>query len=171
MAKQKNLPSPFMLQLGEYLVPTIIAFAVIMSIILTFYAIQRVTDPTTAADSSIIPTVVDADPFEIKVLKEGKGVAVKTGDKITVNYKGTLKKDGTQFDSSYAADRDPFTFTVGVDSVISGWTQGVIGMKIGEKRQLQIPASLGYGAEGQGPIPGNATLMFEIELLKIEAGK
>jgi FKBP-type peptidyl-prolyl cis-trans isomerase len=171
MSKQKNLPSPFMLQLGEYLVPTIIAFAVIMSIILTYYAIQKVTDPAVITDSSVVPTVVDADPFEIKVLKEGKGVGVKTGDKITVNYKGTLKKDGTQFDSSYTAGRTPYTFTVGVDSVITGWTQGVVGMKVGEKRQLQIPASLAYGATGQGTIPGNATLMFEIELLKIEAAK
>ena len=108
-------------------------------------------------------------PMDLKTetLQEGSGdVAVKTGDSITVNYAGTLE-DGTKFDSSY--DRgEPFTFTVGQGMVIQGWEQGLIGMKVGEKRKLTIPSDLGYGEAGAGDvIPPNATLVFEVELLSI----
>ncbi|KAF1973414.1 hypothetical protein BU23DRAFT_533609 [Bimuria novae-zelandiae CBS 107.79] len=88
------------------------------------------------------------------------------GDKITVNYKGTLESDGSQFDSSY--DRGiPFEFTLGAGQVIAGWDQGLIGMCIGEGRKLTIPPSLGYGSSGSGPIPPSSTLIFDTELLGI----
>ncbi len=101
------------------------------------------------------------------ILAPGSGSAAKDGDKVTVHYTGTLT-DGTKFDSSI--DRgQPFSFTLGGGEVIKGWEMGVSGMKIGEKRKLVIPSEYGYGAEGTpgGPIPPNATLIFEIELLKI----
>jgi hypothetical protein len=89
------------------------------------------------------------------------------GDKITVNYKGTLESDGSQFDSSY--DRgDPFKFTLGAGQVIAGWDQGLVGMCIGEGRKLTIPPSLGYGNYATGPIPASSTLIFETELLGID---
>jgi FKBP-type peptidyl-prolyl cis-trans isomerase FkpA len=101
--------------------------------------------------------------------KEGQGDAVKTGDTVSVHYSGWLyenEKRGTKFDSSL--DRgQPFFFTVG-RGVIRGWSEGVVGMKPGGKRQLIIPPDLAYGPRGAGGvIPPNATLDFEIELLQI----
>lgn len=108
-----------------------------------------------------------ADGLIIEVLKQGTGEAVtKAGQNISVHYTGTLT-DGTKFDSS--VDRgQPFNFVLGAGQVIRGWDEGLVGMKIGEKRKLTIPASLGYGAIGVGPIPGNAMLIFEVELLAIK---
>ena len=104
--------------------------------------------------------------MKIEVLKEGSGETSKTGDLVTVHYTGTLE-NGTKFDSS--VDRGtPFSFTLGENGVIQGWELGVLGMKAGEKRKLIIPGELGYGSQGRSPvIPPNATLIFEVELLKI----
>ena len=101
--------------------------------------------------------------------KEGQGPAVQSGQRIQVHYTGWLYVDGkrgAKFDSSL--DRgQPFDFRVG-QGVISGWSEGVVGMKPGGKRELIIPPDLGYGARGAGGvIPSNATLDFEIELLNI----
>ncbi len=99
-------------------------------------------------------------------LKEGTGAVAKSGP-VTVHYTGWLT-NGTKFDSS--VDRgQPFEFNLGGGQVIKGWDEGVKGMKVGEKRQLVVPADMGYGATGTpgGPIPPNATLIFEVELLKV----
>ena len=104
--------------------------------------------------------------LKIEDEREGTGSAVKSGDTVEVNYIGTLL-DGTKFDSSY--DRgQTFSFTVGAENVIQGWDQGLVGMKIGGKRKLTIPASLGYGSQGAGTIPPNSPLIFEIELVSIK---
>lgn len=102
-----------------------------------------------------------------KDLKIGTGQEAKEGDTVTVHYTGRLK-DGTKFDSS--VDRnEPFSFPLGVGKVIRGWDEGVAGMKEGGKRKLLIPPDLGYGARGAGKIiPPNATLIFEVELLKVQ---
>ena len=98
----------------------------------------------------------------------GDGNEAKDHNKVVVNYTGTLE-NGSVFDSSLKPGRDPFTFTLGVGSVIKGWDQGVKGMKVGGKRKLVIPPELGYGDQGAGNvIPPNTTLYFEVELLEVE---
>ena len=106
------------------------------------------------------------DGLEYWDIKEGTGPAAKKGDKVKVHYTGWLT-DGKKFDSS--VDRnDPFIFTLGAGQVIKGWDEGVAGMKVGGKRQLRIPAELGYGSRGAGGvIPPNATLIFDVDLLGI----
>ncbi len=99
----------------------------------------------------------------------GTGAAAKAGVSVSVHYTGWLYKDGVKgakFDSS--KDRnEPFGFALGAGEVIKGWDEGVQGMKVGGKRTLVIPPQLGYGARGAGGvIPPNATLLFEVELLK-----
>jgi FKBP-type peptidyl-prolyl cis-trans isomerase len=82
-----------------------------------------------------------------------------------VNYVGTLT-NGTKFDSSYDKGQ-PYTFRIGAGQVIAGWDQGVPGMKVGGKRRLTIPPSLGYGSQANGSIPPNSTLVFEVDLVSI----
>ncbi len=103
----------------------------------------------------------------IQDLTVGTGAEAVVGKRVTVHYRGTLT-DGKQFDASY--DRgQPFTFVLGAGQVIQGWDKGVAGMKVGGKRKLTIPPDLGYGSRGAGGvIPPNATLLFEVELLKVE---
>jgi peptidylprolyl isomerase len=99
-------------------------------------------------------------------LVEGTGPLPKTGDSVRVHYTGWLE-NGKKFDSSHDR-REPLVFAVGRGQVIQGWDEGVGSMKVGGKRKLVIPATLGYGSQGAGGvIPPNATLIFEVELLGI----
>lgn len=101
------------------------------------------------------------------VLKPGTGAAPTPGQRVQVHYTGWLK-DGTKFDSSLDRGR-PYTITIGGGEVIPGWEEGVATMKVGEKRQFEIPPALAYGERGAGGvIPPNATLIFDIELIGIE---
>ena len=99
----------------------------------------------------------------------GKGAEAKNGDVLVVNYEGTLE-DGTKFDSSYDR-KQPFEFTLGAGQVIPGWDLGILGMKVGGKRNLTVPPELGYGSRVNGPIPPNSTLKFTVELLEIKEAK
>jgi peptidylprolyl isomerase len=115
----------------------------------------KVTPPGGAAPTKLI----------VKDIITGTGPAAKTGDTVTVNYVGVLFKGGKKFDASWKR-KEPFTFTIGRKQVIAGWEQGLIGMKVGGRRELVIPAELGYGLRGSPPaIPPEAPLVFVIDLL------
>lgn len=116
--------------------------------------------------------VVTNSGLKYIVLQEPQGNAQqpRVGDRVTVHYTGWLEDNGVpghKFDSS--VDRGaPFSFAVGVGQVIKGWDEGVLAMKVGEKRRLIIPSDLGYGDHGfPGAIPGSATLIFDVELLEV----
>ncbi|WP_020656127.1 FKBP-type peptidyl-prolyl cis-trans isomerase [Massilia niastensis] len=119
------------------------------------------------------PQSVEASAVALQTIDTvaGTGKEAVAGATAVVHYTGWLfepkapSQRGAQFDSSQG--RSPFSFQVGGGQVIKGWDQGVQGMKVGGKRTLIVPASMGYGASGAGPIPPNATLLFEVELLEV----
>ena len=103
----------------------------------------------------------------VKDIVPGKGKAAKKGDQLSMQYVGVTFADGKEFDSSWDSG-SPFQFQLGKGSVIKGWDQGLVGIKPGGRRQLTIPAKLGYGAQGQPPsIPPNAALVFIVDALKV----
>lgn len=106
--------------------------------------------------------------LQVAVLEEGEGPAAESGRQVMVHYTGWLE-DGTMFDSSLGPDRcGPLQFPLGAGQVIRGWDEGVQGMQVGERRQLRIPPELAYGASGSGPIPPNAVLVFDVELVAVQ---
>jgi cyclophilin family peptidyl-prolyl cis-trans isomerase/FKBP-type peptidyl-prolyl cis-trans isomerase len=110
----------------------------------------------------------DEIPTELVVtdLVEGTGDIVEAGDEITVNYVGVLSEDGTEFDNSY--DRgQPLTLPIGVGQVIPGWDEGLLGMKEGGRRQLDIPADMAYGDTGRDGIPPGAALTFVVDMVDV----
>jgi peptidylprolyl isomerase len=123
--------------------------------------------PDTATKPKVaVPSGPPPKKLVIKDLKPGSGQAAKAGDQVTVQYVGVNYADGKQFDASW--DRgQPFPFQLGAGMVIPGWDQGVVGMKPGGRRELIIPPNLAYGAQGQGPIAPNSTLIFVIDLERI----
>ncbi len=124
-----------------------------------------VTQPETAGATASAPGSVTE--LEILDQKVGKGATAVAGKLVTVHYVGRLS-DGKQFDSSVDKN-SPFKFTLGAGQVIPGWDRGLQGMKVGGKRKLTIPPHLGYGQRGAGQmIPPNSTLVFDVELLKVE---
>jgi FKBP-type peptidyl-prolyl cis-trans isomerase FkpA len=114
-------------------------------------------------------------PFSTVDLRTGTGVEATNGRTLTVNYTGWLysttgtDNKGTQFDSSLSAGRTPFSFVLGTGNVIQGWHQGIVGMRVGGLRRLILPPNLAYGTQGRPPeIPGNSTLIFDVELLGVQ---
>lgn len=119
------------------------------------------SEQTTSTD-----TVTTPSGLQYIELQEGDGATPQKGQTVVVHYTGTLE-DGRKFDSSRDRNR-PFSFKLGVGQVIPGWDEGIASMKVGGRRQLIIPPELGYGSRGAGGvIPPNATLIFDVELLKI----
>ncbi|TAN35033.1 FKBP-type peptidyl-prolyl cis-trans isomerase [bacterium] len=123
-----------------------------------------------------MPVVSYPDGLKYIDLAVGTGAVAKSGENATMQYTGWLST-GPMFDSSRRPGREPFTFQLGTAHVIAGWEEGIPGMKVGGRRKLIIPAALGYGPKGQTDpntgavvIPGNATLIFEVELLSVTPG-
>ncbi len=120
-------------------------------------------DQTNSTEENVVTTSSGLKYIEVE---EGTGAAPEAGQTVIVHYTGTLE-DGTKFDSSLDRNR-PFSFRLGTGQVIRGWDEGISTMKVGGKRRLIIPPDLGYGARGAGGvIPPNATLIFDVELLRI----
>jgi peptidylprolyl isomerase len=114
----------------------------------------------------LMDTITTKSGLQYAEIHVGTGATPKIGQRVTVHYTGVLE-NGVKFDSS--VDRDePFSFKIGVGQVIEGWDEGVLTMQQGGKRRLIIPSNLAYGPRGiAGAIPPNATLIFDVELLKI----
>jgi len=149
---------------NKYLLVTIFLVALVMVGGYFVYKIPSTSDNIDTA--SVLADTNMNDKVEILDEVVGTGAEAVAGKSVTVNYVGTLT-DGTKFDSSYDRN-EPFTFNLGAGEVIQGWDQGVVGMKVGGKRKLTIPPSLGYGSADMGVIPPDSTLIFEVELLKVE---
>lgn len=114
------------------------------------------------------PTGSPPQQLVVKDLVTGKGAAAKDGDALTVRYVGASFSTGKVFDASWKTPDNAFPFTLGAQAVISGWDKGIVGMKPGGRRELVIPADLGYGAQGQGAdIKPGETLVFVVDLQKI----
>lgn len=127
------------------------------------------SEPAEAPEKKTKPQVgvpQGAPPKELVTedLEEGSGPAAEAGDEVSVNYVGVNYKTGKEFDASWSRG-EPFAFALGSGMVIPGWEEGVVGMKVGGRRQLVIPPELGYGAAGSPPaIPPNETLVFVVDL-------
>lgn len=115
----------------------------------------------------VVPNASAPKTLQTKDLVVGTGKSAAAGNTITVNYVGVLYKNGKEFDSSWKRNQ-PFTTALSNGSVIAGWVQGIAGMRVGGRRQLIIPPTLGYGKTGSPPtIPPNATLIFVVDLLSV----
>ena len=126
--------------------------------------------PPALAKKPVVTVPKGAPPAKLvtKDLVQGTGAAASQGKTVTVNYVGVLYKNGKEFDSSWSRNQ-PFTTALSPGSVISGWVQGLNGMKVGGRRELIIPPSLGYGKAGSPPtIPANSTLVFVVDLLSVQ---
>lgn len=149
----------------------IVIIILLIIFVFSFYFLLQKSKENTFPENNQMQAMISGnnknqDP-KIEVLREGTGEEVRNGDAVSVHYTGTLE-NGAKFDSSL--DRGtPFVFTLGAGQVIKGWDLGILGMKVGEKRKLVIPSELAYGETGTpgGPIPPNATLIFEVELMGI----
>ena len=121
----------------------------------------------------VIPKQTGAAPKALVAqdLIVGTGATAQAGDQVSMQYVGVLYSNGKEFDSSWKRNK-AFDFALGGGQVIPGWDQGIVGMKVGGRRRLIIPADLAYGAQGQPPtIPANAALVFDVDLKKVTAAK
>lgn len=145
-----------------------------MKFIPVLFVLSLVASGCSSGDGNSTPTSPAVNvPFSTTDLRVGTGAEATLGRTVAVNYTGWLyspsaaDNKGTMFDSSLSPGRTPYVFTVGT-GVIQGFSQGTIGMRVGGQRRVIIPPSLGYGSQGSGPIPPNATLVFELELLAVQ---
>jgi FKBP-type peptidyl-prolyl cis-trans isomerase len=145
-----------------------------IAIVVAFTAVALIAQTTTKKVNTSEPSKVTGEGVKTPSgltywdIREGTGEVAKEGSHVRVHYTGWLT-NGKKFDSSVDAGK-PFDFTIGNGEVIRGWEEGVTGMRVGGKRQLRIPPDLAYGVQGTpgGPIPPNATLIFDIKLLQVE---
>ena len=145
-----------------------IVIAIVAVIAAVAYSQTARKKPNTTVPTKVSgPGITTPDGLKYWDIKVGTGATANASQTVTVHYTGWLA-NGKKFDSS--VDRgDPFKFALGRGQVIKGWDEGIAGMKTGGKRQLRIPPALGYGARGAGDlIPPNATLIFDVELLRVQ---
>ena len=136
-------------------------------------AVATTTQTTQTQTATSTMTTNNSSQLQVTDEVIGTGATAEPGDSVTVNYVGSLT-NGTVFDASANHGSAGFTFTLGAGQVIKGWDEGIVGMKVGGKRKLVIPPALAYGSQAVGSvIPANSTLVFEVELLKVQkpAGK
>jgi peptidylprolyl isomerase len=122
------------------------------------------TGPLSKKPAVTVPTGAAPKALVVKDLIKGTGPVAKSGSNLTVNYVGVLYKGGKEFDSSWKRSQT-FPFVLGQGSVIPGWDKGLVGMKVGGRRELIIPASLAYGSRSTPGIPANSPLVFVVDLL------
>ena len=145
---------------------------IVMLLGLVLGACSRPNSPPTILDTKFAPALEVNLAASTKTpsglyyrdITLGSWAVVRPGQQVSVQYTGWLA-NGTQFDSNVG--KQPFSFHLGAGEVIQGWEQGVAGMHVGGRRQLIIPPALGYGANGSGPIPRNAILVFDVEVVSI----
>jgi peptidylprolyl isomerase len=149
----------------------LIASCAVLALFSPLVALAAPTAPPKAlgpkAASMVGKTITTKSGLKYVDLVVGKGSMPKAGQTISVLYTGKLA-NGTVFDSTSNRNNEPFETPIGVGQVIKGWDEGMMGMRVGGKRRLTIPPSLGYGTEAQGPIPPNSTLIFDVTLLAIK---
>ena len=151
----------------------VVAVAVII-VLTSVFLVAQTSAKKSAAPNTNAPTKVAGEGTKTPSgliywdIRVGNGDTAKEGSHVRVHYTGWLTS-GKKFDSSVDAGK-PFDFTLGNGEVIKGWEEGVAGMRVGGKRQLRIPPDLAYGADGTpgGPIPPNATLIFDVQLLGVQ---
>jgi FKBP-type peptidyl-prolyl cis-trans isomerase len=151
-----------------------VATLAVILVLAAIFVMAQSTARKSAAPNTNAPTKVTGEGVKTPSglvywdIRVGNGDVAKEGSRVRVHYTGWLT-NGKKFDSSLDAGQ-PFDFRIGNGEVIKGWEEGVAGMRVRGKRQLRIPPSLGYGAEGtpDGPIPPNATLIFDIQLLAVQ---
>ena len=135
-----------------------------------FAAPPTIVTPATGALSTEPKVTVPTGAAPTKLVKKdlitGTGAIAQDGETITVNYVGVLFKGGKTFDSSWSRNA-PSSFPLSQGSVISGWVEGLAGMRVGGRRELIIPPALGYGSTAQSAIPANSTLIFIVDLLSV----
>jgi FKBP-type peptidyl-prolyl cis-trans isomerase len=158
-----------------------IAVALALAVVIAFFMFpglspfqglmpSSVAPSEAATNNQVVPTTMPTEVTELQMTDTtpGTGTVAEIGDTVTVNYVGALT-NGTVFDASANHGTSGFSFTLGAGQVIKGWDQGIVGMQEGGTRMLVIPASLAYGSQAVGNvIPANATLIFEIELVKVQ---
>lgn len=141
-------------QIWTKVIYTLLALTMVLPIAINGYIVYLNNKPPTANE------------LNMKIIKEGAGKVAKVGDNVSVLYKGSLL-DGTVFDASDKHNNQTLDFTVGAGQLIKGFDAAVVGMKEGEKIEVTLPPDMAYGDKAVGSIPANSTLVFEIELVKI----
>jgi len=155
--------------MAKYFAAIVMILALTAALVAAQSAAKKAAAPNTSAPTKVTGDGVKMpDGLAYWDIRVGTGDVAKEGSRVRVHYTGWLT-NGKKFDSSVDAGK-PFDFRIGDGEVIKGWEEGVAGMRVGGKRQLRIPPALGYGAQGTpgGPIPPNANLIFDVELLKVQ---